>query len=179
MKFKTYFICFLILFFRGLDLYTTHIATTVNFKLQELNILVQKFGFDKQSFFISECIFAIILVLLYLLSQRKIIHYRKAKTFSEFNYINFRTTFNSLKKLLFLFFEIIPVLYITNSIILSLNNYLVYLYHENYKKAIDLYTFLDKNGVLDFFIYKNPIILLIFFMGIQIHSKFKQSLKAS
>lgn len=178
MKLKTYFICFLLLFFRGIDLYTTHIATTTNFKLQEQNIFVKKFGFDKQTFFVSELIFAVILVLLYLYSKKKIILYKQASTFSEFTHINFRKLLDSLKKFLFIFFEIIPILYITNSIVLSLNNYLVYLYHENNKSAIELYKFLDKNNVISFIIYKNPVILLLVFMSIKIYSKYKQSSRA-
>lgn len=118
---------FSILFFRGLDLYTTHLATSVDFSKQKQNFLVKNLNFPETEFFISESVFVLFLVLFYLLSKKKKMSFLRVNSLvacynSDFNTSNL---ISSLKKLTLIFFSIIPQLYITTSCILAINNFAV------------------------------------------------------
>ena len=173
-KLKTTLICFSILFFRALDLYTTHLATSIDFSKQEQNFLVKKFNFSKTEFFISESIFALLLVFLYLISKKKNISFLKANSLVAFYNINFYMSnfIDSLKKLILIFFSIIPQLYITTSCILILNNFAVYLYHRDYGFVVKYYKLLDNHHIVDFILFQFPIILLCWFMHLKIKSHY-------
>lgn len=172
---KTILICFSILLFRALDLFTTHLATSIDFSKQEQNFLVKKFNFSKIEFFISESIFAIFIVLLYLLSKKKNISFLRANSLAGFYNINFNISnfISSFKKLIFIFFSIIPQLYITTSCILAINNFTVYLYHKNNSHTVKYYRLLDEYHIIDFILFVFPIILLCYFMHLKIKSHYK------
>ncbi len=163
-----------IFFFRIIDLYTTKLAC-IDFKKQEQSMLVKSFNLNMTEFIIAEIIFAFILIIIYLFSFNKTnIYLIKTNSFSEYVFSFFFNdpkgklpnifAFSSLKKLFYLYGSIIPQLYIMNSIILSLNNYWVYLY--SVKKnitAINSYNYLNNYYFFDFIILYFPIILFLFF----------------
>ncbi|PIY09921.1 MAG: hypothetical protein COZ17_11510 [Flavobacteriaceae bacterium CG_4_10_14_3_um_filter_33_47] len=176
MNLKRIFNSILILVFRLLDLYTTHIATPIDFANQEQNFLVKDLGLSKTAFFVEEVIFAFLLIAIYLLSIKKNEIFRiKANTFSSYLKTFFFNKkeknkfikyfgFYSLKKTFYLYGTIIPQLYITTSIILALNNYWVYLLVNGIKTAATSYRYLNKIYVIDFIIFDLPVILLFVFM---------------
>ena len=168
--FKTAILCFSILFFRALDLYTTHLATTIDFNNQEQNFLVRNFNFTKTEFFISESIFAIFLVFLYLISKKKNISFLMADSLIAFYKANFNISnfISALKKLIIIFFSIIPELYITTSCILAVNNFAVFLYHRNNNFVVKYYKLLDDYHTIDFILFQFPIILLCLLMHLKI-----------
>ena len=171
---KTIIICFSILFFRALDLYTTHLATSIDFSKQEQNFLVKEFNFSETEFYISESIFAVFLVFLYLLSKKKKMSFLRANSLLAFYNINFNTSrlISSLKKLILIFFSVIPQLYITTGCILATNNFAVYLYHQDNSYAVKYYKLLDDYHIIDFILFLFPIILLCCFMHLKIKSHY-------
>ena len=175
MNLKHLFYSILILLFRLLDLFTTDIATVVDFSKQEQNFLVKDFGLSKSTFFISEIIFAFILIIIYLKSVKYTYIFKiKSHSFSNYLYFFFfqEKEFNllkvfslfSFKRTFLLYGMIIPKLYITTSLIFSLNNYWVYLFHKDIKNAVTLYMFFDKAYIIDFIIFYLPLIIFLIFM---------------
>lgn len=171
---RTIIICFSILFFRALDLYTTHLATAIDFSKQEQNFLVRNFNFSKAEFFISESIFAVFLVFLYLLSKKKTLSFLMTNNLMAFYTANFKISnlISAIKKLIFIFFSIIPELYITTSCILAINNFAVYLYHQDNGFVVKYYKLLDDYHIIDFILFQFPIILLCWFMHLKIKSHY-------
>lgn len=179
MKFKSYILCILIVLSRLLDLYTTHIATQEDFGIREQNFLVKVCGFSKNTFFISEVLFALLLAIIYLKAVKRTEYFRvKSNSFNSYlERVFFKKNFNnrfylnwsfSFKNVFYLFGLIIPELYITTSIILSINNYWVYLFYTNNERAIELYKIFDRIHLIDFFIFYFPILLLVLYAYIRL-----------
>jgi hypothetical protein len=115
INYKTIFISKTVLVFRFLDLYTTHLATSIDFANQEQNFLVKTLKFNKFSYFVTEVFFAFLLAYFYIKAKRNL-PYSKATTFAKFYYLNFSfkmNKFNSFGKLFNIYSLIIPKLYIT------------------------------------------------------------------
>jgi hypothetical protein len=187
MNLKYFTNSLLILIFRSLDLYTTHIATPNDFANQEQNFLVKDFGLSKTPYFASEMVFAFVLITIYLVSIEKTEIF-KIKTDSFFSYLRM-FFFNkkektkwfkclcsfSLKKTFYLYGTIIPKLYIATSIILALNNYWVYLFVKGVKPVVSSYRYFDKIYVIDFIIFYLPIIIFFVFMHYKLKTEYKKS----
>jgi hypothetical protein len=177
----------LILVFRLLDLYTTHIATPNDFANQEQNFLVKDLGLSKTAFFIEEVIFAFFLIAMYVISIKKNEIFKiKANTFSSYSkmfffnkkeknkFVKYLCSF-SLKRAFYLYGTIIPQIYITTSIILALNNYWVYLLIKGIKPAVSSYRCFDKMYGIDFIIFYLPIILFLAFMYHKLKKEYRKN----
>lgn len=176
INYKTILISKIVLIFRFLDLYTTHLATSIDFANQEQNFLVKTLKFNKFSYFVAEVFFAFLLVYFYITAKRNL-PYSKATTFAKFYYLNFsfkKNKFNSFGKLFNIYSLIIPKLYITTSIILAINNYTVFLYNKNCNLAIELYDCLHENFIIDFCLFIFPVILFFYLMSIKIYSIYRE-----
>ncbi len=177
----------LVFVFRLLDLYTTHIATPFNFKNQEQNFLVKDFRLSKTAFFVEETIFAFFLIGIYLVSTKKSRVFKiKSDTFLDylktffFNKIEKNNVFKyfcsfSLKRTFYLYGTIIPKLYITISMILSLNNYWVYFFVKGIEPAKSSYRYFDRIYVVDFMIFYLPIVLFFVFIYQKLKKEYRRN----
>ncbi len=187
MNIKVILLVLLILIFRVSDIISTHFALLNQKGLEnEANLLVKFFNINSFTiFYAMEMVFAILMVLLYLYSEKRNVIFKiKAINFKEYlNFIFYKkrkiSLFEfvfktSIKNSIIVIGQITPYVVIATSTLYIINNMFVYLansdrhYNRIYFKINDIVPF-------KLLIYTIPVIVLLIILFTFLFKKYKMN----